>query len=138
MLTCFQVHSFLHCVTNVWNEYGGTIDNRARLILEIIEECRKNVSEDFPIILRISGSERVEGGNSLEEMLYLAPKFEAAGVNMLEVSGGVQYEDMQDIIPSHSKKIGRNVYEASEIKKVVNIRYSLLVRSTTSAMLQIS
>ena len=103
------------------DEYGGTIDNRARLILEIIEECRKNVSEDFPIILRISGSERIEGGNSLEEMLYLAPKFEAAGVNMLEVSGGVQYEDMQDIIPSHSKKIGRNVYEASEIKKVVNI-----------------
>ena len=103
------------------DEYGGTIDNRARLILEIIEECRKNVSEDFPIVLRISGSERIEGGNSLEEMLYLAPKFEAAGVNMLEVSGGVQYEDMQDIIPSHSKKIGRNVYEASEIKKVVNI-----------------
>ena len=49
------------------------------------------VSEDFPIVLRISGSERIEGGNSLEEMLYLAPKFEAAGVNMLEVSGGVQY-----------------------------------------------
>ncbi len=103
------------------DEYGGTIDNRARLILEIIEECRKNVSADFPIILRISGSERVEGGSSLEEMLYLAPKFESAGVNMLEVSGGVQYEDMQDIIPSHSRKIGRNVYEASEIKKVVNI-----------------
>lgn len=103
------------------DEYGGTIDNRARFILEIIEECRKNVSPDFPIILRISGSERTAGGNSLEEMLYLAPKFEAAGVNMLEVSGGTQYEDMEDIIPSHSKKIGRNVYEASEIKKVVNI-----------------
>lgn len=103
------------------DEYGGTIDNRARFILEIIKECRKNVSPDFPIILRISGSERVAGGNGLEEMLYLAPKFEAAGVDMLEVSGGVQYEDLEDIIPSHSKKIGRNVYEASEIKKVVNI-----------------
>lgn len=103
------------------DEYGGTIDNRARLILEIIEECRKNVSPDFPIILRVSGSERVAGGNGLDEMLYLAPKFEAAGVDMLEISGGVQYEDLEDIIPSHSQKIGRNVYEASEIKKVVNI-----------------
>ena len=103
------------------DEYGGCIDNRARLILEIIEECRRNISRDFPIVLRVSGSERVPGGNSLDEMLYLAPKFEAAGVDMLEVSGGVQYEDLQDILPSHSQKIGKNVYEASEIKKVVNI-----------------
>ena len=103
------------------DEYGGCIDNRARLILEIIEECRRNISPDFPIVLRVSGSEREPGGNSLDEMLYLAPKFEAAGVDMLEVSGGVQYEGLQNILPSHSQKIGMNVYEASEIKKVVNI-----------------
>ena len=103
------------------DEYGGCIDNRARLILEIIEECRRCVSRDFPIVLRVSGSERMAGGNSLEEMLYLAPKFEAAGVDMLEVSGGVQYEGLHNILPSHSQKIGMNVYEASEIKKVVNI-----------------
>ena len=103
------------------DEYGGCIDNRARLILEIIEEGRRNISRDFPIVLRVSGSEREPGGNSLDEMLYLAPKFEAAGVDMLEVSGGVQYEGLQNILPSHSQKIGMNVYEASEIKKVVNI-----------------
>lgn len=103
------------------DEYGGCIDNRARLILEIIEECRRNISPDFPIVLRVSGSEREPGGNSLDEMLYLAPKFEAAGVDMLEVSGGVQYEGLQNILPSHSQKIGMNVYEASEIKKVVHI-----------------
>ena len=103
------------------DEYGGCIDNPARPIPEIIEECRRNISRDFPIVLRVSGSEREPGGNSLDEMLYLAPKFEAAGVDMLEVSGGVQYEGLQNILPSHSQKIGMNVYEASEIKKVVNI-----------------
>lgn len=46
------------------DEYGGCIDNRARLILEIIEECRRNISRDFPIVLRVSGSEREPGGNS--------------------------------------------------------------------------
>ena len=40
---------------------------------------------------------------------------------MLEVSGGVQYEGLENILPSHGKRIGMNVYEASEIKKVVNI-----------------
>lgn len=103
------------------DEYGGCIDNRARFILEVIEECRRNVSRDFPIVLRVSGSEREVGGNGLEEMLYLAPKFEAAGVDMLEVSGGVQYEGLENILPCHSRPIGLNVYEASEVKKVVNI-----------------
>lgn len=103
------------------DEYGGCLDNRARFILEVIEEVRKNVSPDFPIFLRVSGDERAVGGNSLEDMLYLAPKFEAAGVNLLEVSGGTQYEGLEYIIPSQSKRIGMNIYEASEIKKVVNI-----------------
>lgn len=103
------------------DEYGGGLDNRARFMLEIIEEVRKNVSPDFPIFLRISGDERAVGGNSLEDMLYLAPKFEAAGVNLLEVSGGTQYEGMEHIIPCQNKHIGVNVYEASEIRKVVNI-----------------
>lgn len=103
------------------DEYGGGLDNRARFILEIIEEVRQNVSADFPIILRISGDERMVGGNSLEDMLYLAPKFGAAGVDMLEVSGGTQYEGLEHIIPCQNKSIGVNVYEASEIKKVVNI-----------------
>lgn len=114
--------SFLSPLRNKrMDEYGGCIDNRARFILEVIEECRRCVSRDFPIVLRISGSERIQGGNSLDEMLYLAPKFEAAGVDMLEVSGGTQYEGLQYILPSHGMKIGMNVYEASEIKKVVNI-----------------
>ncbi len=114
--------SFLSSLRNKrMDEYGGTLDNRARLILEVIRECRKNLSPDFPIFLRVSGSERVEGGNTLNDMLYLAPKFEEAGVNLLEVSGGTQYEQLESILPSHGKQIGMNVYEASEIKKVVNI-----------------
>lgn len=103
------------------DEYGGNLDNRARFVIEMIEEVRRNVSPDFPIFLRVSGDERMVGGNSLEDMLYLAPKFEAAGVNLLEISGGTQYEGMEHIIPSQNKSIGVNVFEASEIKKVVNI-----------------
>lgn len=103
------------------DEYGGSLDNRARLMLEIIAEVRKNVSPDFPVFLRVSGDERTVGGNSLEDMIYLARKFEAAGVNLIEVSGGTQYEGMEHIIPCQNKNIGVNVYEASEIKKAVNI-----------------
>lgn len=114
--------SFLSPLRNKrMDEYGGSLDNRARFVIEMIEEARRNVSPDFPIFLRISGDERMVGGNSLEDMLYMAPKFEAAGVSMLEVSGGTQYEGLEHIIPCQNKSRGVNVYEASEIKKVVGI-----------------
>lgn len=103
------------------DEYGGCLDNRAHLALEILEEARRNVSPDFPIILRVSGDERHEGGNTLGDMLYLAPKFAAAGASAIEVSGGANYEEPWNIIPCHGVPAGVNVPEAIEIKKVVDI-----------------
>ncbi len=101
--------------------YGGSLDNRARFLLEMIREVRRNVSSDFPLMLRISGSERKVGGLTLADMLYLAPQIEEAGINLLEISGGTQYEGMEHIIPSQNKGIGVNVYEASEIRRRVDI-----------------
>ena len=103
------------------DEYGGCLDNRARLTMEVLTEVRKNVSPDFPIILRVSGDERYPGGNTLSDMLYLAPKFAAAGVSAIEVSGGANYEEPWDIIPCHGCPAGINVPEAAAIKKVVDI-----------------
>lgn len=103
------------------DEYGGCLDNRARLMMEILAEVRRCVSPDFPIILRISGDERYPGGNTLNDMLYLAPKFAAAGVSAFEVSGGANYEEPWDIIPCHGCPVGINVPEAAAIKKVVDV-----------------
>lgn len=103
------------------DEYGGCLDNRARLMLEILAEVRRCVSPDFPIIMRISGDERYPGGNTLSDMLYLAPKFAAAGASAFEVSGGANYEEPWDIIPCHGCPVGINVPEATAIKKVVDV-----------------
>ncbi|MEG0779278.1 MAG: NAD(P)/FAD-dependent oxidoreductase [Oscillospiraceae bacterium] len=101
--------------------YGGSLDNRARLTLEVLREVRKQVGPEFPIMLRVSGSERHEGSNTLEDMLYLAPKFVEAGASAFEVSGGVNYEEPWNIIPCHGCPQGINVPEAEAIKKVVNV-----------------
>lgn len=103
------------------DEYGGCLDNRARLILEILAEARKNVSPDFPIILRVSGDERYPGGNTLGDMLYLAPKFVEAGVSAFEVSGGANYEEPWNIIPCLGSPVGVNVPEAEAIRKAVDV-----------------
>jgi len=101
--------------------YGGSLDNRARFVIEIIKRIKEKAGEDFPIVMRISGDERVPGGNTLEDMLYLIPKFIRAGVDAFEVSGGTQYELCWKIIPCHSEANGVNIKEAEAIKKVSTV-----------------
>lgn len=103
------------------DEYGGCIDNRARFVCEVIDEIRRNVSPGFPILLRVSGSEKYPGGNTLEDMLYILPKIVAHGIDALEISGGTQFEAPWSIIPSHGEPRARNIQEAAAIKKVVNV-----------------
>lgn len=114
--------SFLSPLRNFRSdEYGGNIDNRSRFVCEVIDEIRRNVSPGFPIIMRVSGSERYPGGNTLDDMLYILPKIVAHGIDALEISGGTQYEAPWTIIPSHGEPRGVNVKEATEIKKVVDV-----------------
>lgn len=100
------------------DQYGGSLDNRARLLFEVIDAIKEKCGKDFPIILRISGSERDEQGNSVEDIKYLVPKLIEHGVDAFEISGGTQYEHCNKIIPCHGEKEGVNLPEAMEIKKV--------------------
>lgn len=70
------------------DEYGGNIQNRIRIHLEVVEAVKKAVGEDFPILLRLGASDYVEGGTTIEDSLIAAQEFEKAGVHILDISGG--------------------------------------------------
>ena len=103
------------------DKYGGDLDGRATFVLEVIRNMKKKAGEDYPIVLRISGDEKTEGGNTLSDMLYLIPKFIEAGVDAFEVSGGTQYETFWKLIPCHSEGIGVNVPQAAAIKNISSV-----------------
>lgn len=103
------------------DKYGGSLDGRARFVMEVIENIKKKVGDDFPILMRISGDERMPDGNTLSDMLYYVKKFETAGVHAFEISGSTQYEHEYKLIPFQSEKAGINVNEAKAIKEVVNV-----------------
>jgi 2,4-dienoyl-CoA reductase-like NADH-dependent reductase (Old Yellow Enzyme family)/thioredoxin reductase len=67
--------------------YGGSFDNRARLLLETIARL-KDALPHFPLIVRLSASEFTDGGYTTEEIIELARRLEAAGVAALDISGG--------------------------------------------------
>lgn len=114
--------SFLSPLRNTrTDEYGGSLMNRARLLLEVVDAIKAKCGREFPIILRMSGSEKVPGGNTVEDMMQLVPVLAEHGIDAFEISGGSQYEAPNKIMPSHGEEAGANVEEAVRIKSVTTV-----------------
>lgn len=103
------------------DEYGGDLMHRARLLFEVIEAIKSKCGAEFPIILRMSGSEKIAGGNTVEDMLQLIPELEKRGVDAFEISGGSQYELPNKIMPSHGEECATNLKEAVRIKEISHV-----------------
>lgn len=103
------------------DEYGGDLMHRARLLFEVIEAIKSKCGAEFPIILRMSGSEKIAGGNTVENMLQLIPELEKRGVDAFEISGGSQYELPNKIMPSHGEECATNLAEALRIKEISHV-----------------
>lgn len=115
------LHQFLSPLNNRrTDEYGGCLENRARIILRVIEDIRRKCGPDFPIELRMSGTEIVEGGLTLDDQVAFAKLIDGK-VDLIHVTSGTFHvpETNQHMIPSMFLPMGCNVYLAEAIKKAV-------------------
>jgi len=116
----YLVNRFLSpCTNKRTDDYGGSLKNRARFLLEIIQSSKRKAGSDYPIICRISGEEFMDGGHTLEDSKKLAPMLERAGVHCLSMQVG--WHECRTPLVHMSVPRGAFVYVAEEIKKVVNI-----------------
>jgi 2,4-dienoyl-CoA reductase-like NADH-dependent reductase (Old Yellow Enzyme family) len=84
----FVLHAFLSPYTNTRTDrYGGSLENRVRVLAEIIAQARKLVGPDFPILARVHCDDGVAGGTNIETFPALAAEVEKAGVDALDVTG---------------------------------------------------
>lgn len=111
------------------DEYGGDINGRLRLTLEVIEEVRRKCGEDFIIDVRMSGDEYSDGGLNINDATYIAKQLEKAGVDMLHVSGGTTIKRGSSI-PAPGTKQGSHAELAAHIKKQVSIPVATVGRIT--------
>jgi len=70
------------------DNYGGSIENRARILLEALQAVRDEVGEEYPVFVKINSEDFVEGGLTVEEMLEVCVMLERAGIDAIEMSGG--------------------------------------------------
>lgn len=101
------------------DEYGGSLENRCRLAIEILKSIREAVGPFFPIEFRMSGAELCEGGYDIDEGVRIAQTIEPY-VDMIHVSAGTYQKTFGLTHPSMFTDHGCNVHLAAEIKKHVS------------------
>jgi 2,4-dienoyl-CoA reductase-like NADH-dependent reductase (Old Yellow Enzyme family) len=85
----YLLHEFLSPLSNRRTDgYGGSLENRARLTLEVIDAVRAEVGEDVPILVRFSATDWVDGGWSLADTEIVAGWAAAHGADMFDISSG--------------------------------------------------
>lgn len=131
-IQCAHAHGLLGgFLTPLYNkrtdEYGGDINGRLRLTLEVIEKIRELCGDDFIIDVRISGDEYSEGGLTLNDMIYVSKQLEKAGVDFIHVSGGNTIKRGSSM-PAPGTSPAPHAHASEEIRKHVNIPVATVAR----------
>lgn len=113
----YLLNQFLSPVTNQREDrYGGSLSNRMRIHLEIIEAVQTAVEKDFPVFLRLGADDFIEGGTTIEDSKMAAREFVHAGVDILDISGGLLGYNIPDLSGQ-----GYFAHLSEAIKQVVEV-----------------
>lgn len=115
------LHQFMSPVTNMrTDKYGGSLENRMRFPLMVVDRVRAAVGRNYPIEMRISGSERIENGYELDTGIEIAKMLDGK-IDLLHVSAGSQQDEYSAVLmhPGAFQKDMENSNLAREIKKHV-------------------
>ncbi|HEY0764487.1 MAG TPA: NADH:flavin oxidoreductase [Pyrinomonadaceae bacterium] len=100
----YTMAGFLSAQNDRNDGYGRSREHRVRLPLEVYREVRRRVGDDYAVGVRFLADEVIEGGSRVEDAIYYAKEFAAAGFDFLSLSKGGKFEDAQE------PKVGQAVY----------------------------
>ena len=117
----YLITNFLSPHTNKRTDlYGGSLQNRMRLLLEVYDNIRSKIGFDFPLTVRLSGTDYEPDGFGIEETIEVCKVLEKRGIDAIHVSGGDHHQMIHQVSPMAINR-GHNVWAAEAIKKAVKI-----------------
>jgi 2,4-dienoyl-CoA reductase-like NADH-dependent reductase (Old Yellow Enzyme family) len=113
----YLLHEFLSPLVNKrTDEYGGSLENRTRIVRELVEAVRKVWPERLPLFMRISATDWVEGGWTPEEAVELAKMVHPLGVDLIDCSsGGVAPNARIPVAPGYQVPFARKLKAEAEV-----------------------
>lgn len=121
----YLVNQFLSPLTNLrQDEYGGTLENRLRFLEEIYGAVRRTVGSSYPVAVKLTAADNIQGGFTLEEAITVAQKLEEWGIDAIEVSSGTAGAGEEGPVRRQIDSPKREAYNASyagRIKEQVKV-----------------
>jgi 2,4-dienoyl-CoA reductase-like NADH-dependent reductase (Old Yellow Enzyme family) len=119
----YLINQFLSPLTNRrTDDYGGPVENRCRFLLAVYQRIRIEVGYDFPVLVKLNGSDNLEGGLDLGDAIYAASLLEKEKIDAIEVSGGTSASGEKNPARTKIDRPNREAYNlilAREIRKAV-------------------
>lgn len=117
----YLINQFLSPLTNQRTDsYGGTQENRLRFLMDVYRSARKEVGDDFPILVKLNGSDNLPGGFEVEEAAEAAKALDEEGVDGIEVSGGTPASGVQNPVRQGIDSREREAYNLPLAYRIKN------------------
>ena len=114
----YLLHEFLSPLSNNrTDQYGGSLENRMRLPLEVVRRMRQTIPDELPLFLRISATDWVEGGWDLDQSVEFARHARELGVDLIDVSsGGIIPKARIPVAQGYQVPLARRIRDESQVK----------------------
>lgn len=121
----YLINQFLSPLMNQRTDaYGGSLENRMRFLVRVCEAVRAAVSPAYPVTIKLTAEDHLEGGFRVEEAVEVAKRLEELGVNAIEVSSGTSVSGEMGPVRQKIVTVEQQAYNADQarrIKKAVSI-----------------
>ncbi len=98
----YFLHEFLSPISNRrTDEYGGSLENRARMLLRVVGAVRAVLPESHPLLVRLSCTDWIEGGVTIDDQVQVARWLKAHGVDLLDCSSGGSTPQLPPVGPGY-------------------------------------
>jgi 2,4-dienoyl-CoA reductase-like NADH-dependent reductase (Old Yellow Enzyme family) len=113
----YLLHQFLSPLSNLrQDEYGGSLENRARLLLRVVDAVRATAGDGVPLFVRISATDHAEGGFTPEEAAIVGAWAEEHGADLIDVSsGGLVAHQQISVFPGYQVPLAATVRQGGRI-----------------------
>lgn len=113
----YLLHEFLSPLSNLRDdEYGGSLENRARLLLRVIDAVRAEAGVEVPLFVRISATDHADGGFTPEEAAQVGEWAAAHGADLIDVSsGGLVAHQELSVFPGYQVPLAESVRQSGRI-----------------------
>lgn len=145
--TGVQVHSahgylfsqFLSPRSNLrTDQYGGTLANRARALLDAVAAVRKAVGPEFPVSVKLNSADFQKGGFDFEDSLQVVQWLEQAGVDLIEISGGTYEQPKLLGLQGMEEEEKQEVAESTMVREAYFVDFALAMQKKVSIPLMVT